>query len=267
MMGVQPYVVSTGERTLLMPLGGGAWVAMVAAPFIGSFLGVLALRLPEGAPVLFDRSACPACAHVLGPRDLVPVASWLSSRGTCRHCHAPVGLFYPIIELAALAVAVWASFALSGWQLWAGCGLGWTLLALAAMDQRCFILSDKLTLPLIPAGLAVTWFDSPADVADHVLGAAAGFGSFWLVAALYRRLRGRDGLGLGDAKLLAAGGAWASWEGLPSIVLIGAVAALAVAAGSALLGRRMTAQARLPFGPFLCFAIWWVWLYGPLTGG
>ena len=110
------------------------WLAPVAAaPFVGSFLGVIAERLPAGRPVLIARSACPACDHRLGARDLVPVLSWLFNRGRCRHCGAALGLFYPGIELAALVLALWAAAVVSGWLLWASCALGWVLLALAVI--------------------------------------------------------------------------------------------------------------------------------------
>lgn len=132
------------------------------------------------------------------------------------------------------------------------------------MDTRDGVLPDILTLPLIPLGLAIAYFEDPSSVLARVIGAVAGFASFALIAWFYRHLRGRDGLGFGDVKLLAAAGAWVSWNGLPSVVLVGAVFGLAAALVGALLGRRIALDQRLAFGPGLCLGIWVVWLYGPL---
>lgn len=240
---------------------------ILAAPFVGSFLGVLVLRLPAGDGVVLGRSACPHCGRALGARDLVPVLSWLAHGGRCRHCRAGLSRFYPAVELAALAVALWAAALLDGWLLWAACAFGWTLLALALIDWRHLILPDSLTLPLIPAGLAVAYALAPANLAPHAVGAVAGFAVFWLVGLGYRRLRGREGLGLGDAKLMAAAGAWLSWTGLPSVVVAaGALALAAVLAGS-FAGRAPSWTDKVPFGTYLAAAAWLVWLYGPLRLG
>ena len=250
---------------------------IVAAPFVGSFLSVLILRLPACASVLVGRSRCPACGHALGPRDLVPLVSWLAQRGRCRHCGGALSRLYPAIELGALAVALWAATMVSGWLLWASCLLGWTLLALAVIDIRALLLPDALTLPLIPAGLAVAYAIDPAEMLDHAAGAAAGYGGFVLIELAYARLRGRAGLGRGDAKLLGAAGAWVSWSGLPFVVLLAALAALAANAVARVAGRpgaaatpvAVTPVAVTPvafspvaFGPWLALGTWLVWLYG-----
>ena len=257
-------------------------IAVVSfAPFIGSFLGTLILRLPTERPVVFDRSRCEACETTLTWRDLVPLFSWLISRGRCRHCGARVGAFYPLIELAALAVALWAVFALPGNLAWAGAGLGWALLALAVIDARHFLLPDVLTLPLIPAGLAATWLLNPAQLPAHLLGAALGFAVFAAIAWAYRRLRGREGLGRGDAKLLAAAGAWVGWAGLPGVVVLAAVGALLTLLCARFFAQRrrfvtgvpdpacpkLSATTAVPFGPFLALGFWITWLYGPLQFG
>lgn len=243
------------------------WLALLLAPIIGSFLGVLILRLPAGEPVAFDRSRCRACGQVLGIRDLVPLLSWSLARGRCRHCGARVGGFYPAIELAALGVAAWAALVTSGPALWASCILGWTLLALAWIDVRHLILPDALTLPLLGTGLAAAALLDPGGIADHAIGAAAGYAAFRLVAVTYRAVRGRDGLGAGDAKLLAAAGAWVSWQGLPGVVLIAAATGLVGVLAAAAIGVALEPARRVPFGPFLCLGLWLIWLYGPLTFG
>jgi hypothetical protein len=128
-----------------------ALAAAVVAPFVGSFLGVVVARLPEKRDVVGGRSRCPACGHVLGVRDLAPLLSWAVLRGRCRHCGARIGWIYPAVELGALGVAVWAASVVEGWLLWVSCGLGWTLLALAAIDLRHYLLPNALTLPLAAA--------------------------------------------------------------------------------------------------------------------
>ncbi len=242
-----------------LPLG-----PVAAAPFVGSFLGTLAQRLPAGDPVVLARSRCGHCGHRLAALDLVPLASWLAAGRRCRYCGRPISVFYPAVELAACGVALWASIALSGDRLWLGCALGWALLALALIDFRDYLLPDALTLPLVALGLVAAALDEPAALAAHALAAVAGFALFRLIAVAYRRLRGRDGLGEGDAKLLAAAGAWVSWQGLPDVVLIGAASSLALALvlGASRVGG-LRAEDRLPFGPGLCLGLWLVWLYAP----
>jgi leader peptidase (prepilin peptidase)/N-methyltransferase len=237
---------------------------IIVGPVIGSFMLAGSLRYPELNGFAFGRSACPACGQPIAARDLVPILSWVVLRGRCRDCTAPIAWHYPAAELAGAAVAVWAATTFSGWLLWASCGLGWTLLALMLIDLRCYRLPDALTLPLVLAGLAVTAWEWPAALADHAAGTVLGYGAVAGIAWVYRRLRGRDGIGLGDAKLLAAAGAWLSWQSLPWVVLIAAMLALTVAVvGAAVRRMPLAAATRVPFGPYLGMAIWLIWLYGP----
>lgn len=241
---------------------------VLAAPFVGSLLGVLIRRLPAGRPVLWARSACERCSHPLGPADLVPLVSYLALRGRCRHCGAPIPAFHLGIELAAIAVAL--SAVVSGDDgacLWAGCVLGWTLLTLAWIDAEHLSLPDALTLPLVLAGLLATWLLAPAAIPDHALGAAVGWLALWAVAAGYRLARGREGLGQGDAKLLAASGAWLGWQALPWVMLLAALGGLAWAIGQRVRGYRLSAASVLPFGPWLAAATWLLWLLGPASRG
>jgi leader peptidase (prepilin peptidase)/N-methyltransferase len=230
---------------------------------VGSFVATLALRLPAGES-LEGRSHCPQCRHVLAPRDLVPLASWAVLRGRCRYCGGAIDVYYPAVELAALAVALWAWTATSGWLVAATAILGWTLLALTLIDYKHFILPDVLTLPLVPAGLAVNWFGAVRPLLDSALGAVIGYLAFAAIAWAYRRWRGRDGMGAGDAKLLAGLGAWVGATGLPSVVLLASLLALAVTLVTHGLRGRLSLAERVPFGPFLAAAGWVVWLYGPL---
>lgn len=231
----------------------------------GSFLSVLIVRLPEREPIAWARSKCLTCSHTLGVRDLIPIASWLVCRGTCRFCGERISLFYPAIEISAVILALWASFLTQGATLAFSCIFGWLLLALAAMDIRTYRLNDVLTLSLMLLGLLMAAILDRENLMDHLVGAAVGFALLFAVNWLYGKLRGHDGLGLGDAKLLGAGGTWVAWQGLPSVLLIGTFTALLVAACSALLGRKLRATSMLPFGPFLAIGIWIVWLYGPFT--
>ncbi len=232
-------------------------IPILAAPFIGSFLGVLIRRLPEGRPVALARSACPACGVALAAQDLVPLLSYAALRGRCRRCGAAIGRFHPAIELAAMAVAGWAAWADPD-RVWADCLLGWGLLALAWIDWEHFRLPDALNLPLIPAGLLAAWIEDPDALLDRALAAVLGYALFRGVAWSYRRLRGREGLGQGDAKLLAVAGAWLGIAGLPDVLLIAALSGIGLAFTR---GRQALAGAPIPFGPALALGIWLVRLY------
>ncbi len=237
---------------------------VIAAPFVGSFLGVVVTRARVPPSILVGRSACDRCGQRLGPADLVPLASWLATRGRCRHCGQSIGAFYPAIELAALGIALWSAWLAVDWLLWPSCLLGWLLLALAAIDLRCFLLPDFLTLPLLAGGLLLCAVAEPASLVPHALAAALGFAFVVALRQAYWRLRRREGIGLGDAKLLAAAGAWVSWEGLASVLLVASVAALASTLLRYKRGSSISLVDRVPFGAFLCLGTWLVWLYGPL---
>jgi leader peptidase (prepilin peptidase) / N-methyltransferase len=236
------------------------WAAVAVAPFVGSFLGVLIRRVPDGRPIAWSRSHCEHCAAALAPRDLVPLASWVANRGRCRFCRGRLGWFYPGVELAALAIALVAVVLDSGWEAWLDCILGWWLLVLGWIDLRRWLLPDVLTLPLILAGLAAALVFDPGTLTQRALGAAAGYTALCVVAWLYRKARGREGLGEGDVKLFAAAGAWVGVGALPQVILIAAAAGLVAAAGLRLAGVRLGAASALPFGPFLAMATWLLWL-------
>jgi leader peptidase (prepilin peptidase)/N-methyltransferase len=237
---------------------------LVSAPFVGSFLGLLVMRVPVHQPVILARSRCQSCKRGLGWRDLIPVMSWAFTGGRCRYCRTRLSAFYPTIELAAFLIALWAVAVLPVSIAWIGAGFGWTLLALAAIDQRRFILPDMLTLPLMFAGLTVAQLLTPERILDHLLGGAVGFGGFWAIGWLYRTLRDRDGLGAGDVKLMGALGTWVAWQGVPTLIFYAAVAGLASATVMTVIGHRMSGASRIAFGPYLCLGGWLVWLYGPV---
>ena len=182
---------------------------LLIAPFVGSFLGVLIRRLPHGQPVLWDRSRCESCGAALGIPDLAPLASYAALRGRCRSCGGAIDPAHWHVEALALLVAGSAVLAdPAGPLLWVDCALGWTLLTLAWIDAEHMLLPDVLTLPLLVAGLGATLWLEPEAAWEHAAAATLGFTGLWAVGALYRAARGRDGVGGGDPKLLAALGAW-----------------------------------------------------------
>ncbi len=236
---------------------------LLVAPFIGSFLGVVIRRLPAGRGIARGRSMCECGERALAPAELVPLASFCLLRGRCRRCGRSLPYFYPAVELSALLVPASAALAApsagAAW-FWLGALLGWTLLALAWIDYETWRLPDALTLPLVAAGLAAAWWDDPAMLGPRAAGAAAGYLGLRLLGAAYRRLRGREGLGQGDAKLLAACGAWAGIAALPAILLAAALLGLLTAAVRRLAGERLGAGSAIQFGPCLAAALWLAWL-------
>ncbi len=244
---------------------GPMWLLPVLlAPFMGSFLGVLIARLPGGEGIALSgtsaaRSQCASCRRVLSPLDLVPVVSFLVLRGRCRTCGAPIGWFHLVIELAVMGVSVWVlAVETEPERIWLDCGLGWVLLTLAWIDWRHFILPDVLTLPLVLAGLvANSWLDGEWPI-DGAIGAVLGYAGFRGIELGYRALRGRDGLGQGDAKLMAAAGAWVGWVNLPFVMVGAAVVGIALAV---VRGEGLSGKVVIPFGPCIALAVWVVWLY------
>lgn len=238
-------------------------LALVLAPFVGSFLGVLVRRLPAGRSWAWSRSACEHCGRVLPAAELVPLLSYAVLRGRCAGCAAPIGWFHPAIELAALAVAalVIAAAGTEPSSLWPGCVLGWGCLTLALIDWRHFRLPDAITLPLLLLGLLATGWRQPPSLGDHALACLLGWLAFRGIALLYRRLRGIEGLGQGDAKLLAAAGAWLGTAALPIVVCVGAALTLVGVLGQAAWLRRAPGRhRRVAFGPGLAAALFGCWL-------
>lgn len=171
----------------------------------------------------------------------------------------------PLLALSGAAVGIWAlgsqpSIIAAGLTAL----LGWQLLLIALVDGEHFWLPDQLTFPLAGTGFVAAALLDRLVLADSIAGAAAGFGVLWLLARAYRRLRGREGLGGGDPFLLAAGGAWTGWAGLPSVLLWAAVAGLSVAGAVLVTRGRVSGSDRMPFGVFLAIGIWMTWLIGPL---
>ncbi|MBB3004489.1 MAG: A24 family peptidase [Paraburkholderia tropica] len=266
----------------LLPPGVLTGFAIVIGLVVGSFLNVVIHRLPimlerawradaadalghaetsgelfadDGLPARYNlwlpRSACPHCGHVLRVWENIPLVSWLALRGRCSHCHARVSARYPAIEIASAACAAGAllAFGPSGKAL-AAFVLCASLIAMSAIDLEHQLLPDALTLPLVWAGLLVNLAETFTDLHAAVIGAVAGYLALWCVYWLFRLLRGVEGMGHGDFKLLAALGAWLGWSALPQIVVIAAVAGAIVGLVATASGR-MRFEEPLPFGPYL----------------
>jgi leader peptidase (prepilin peptidase)/N-methyltransferase len=230
---------------------------------IGSFLGAIVTRWPRGESIVRGRSKCDSCGRALGPLELVPLVGALVARGRCRTCGAPIDPVHSFMEAGAALIgglALWLLPLPAAALFMIG---GWMLLALAVLDARHFWLPDALTLPLAALGLTVGDWVLPAPFLDRAIGAALGYGGLFLLALGYRRLRGREGLGLGDAKLLGAIGAWMGWQALPIVLLVASVAGLLWALFLHLRGGTMDAATRLPLGTFLCLAVVPAWTFLP----
>ena len=167
---VQAYLAELLDRA-----AAAEWGLLLVAPFVGSFLGLVIRRLPKGLPIAWSRSRCPWCEEPLRPRDLMPIFSWLTARRRCRFCGHRLGWFYPGVELAAVAVALAAIAVDGGAGAWLDCVLGWWLLTLGWIDARCWLLPDRLVMPLILAGLAAAVAFDPEQLTGRALGAALGY--------------------------------------------------------------------------------------------
>lgn len=217
---------------------------------------------PETFNLVVPRSRCPRCGATIAARDNIPVLSWLWLRGRCRHCGAAISWRYPLVELAsgALAVLVVMQFGAGGQGL-AALVLAWALLALTAIDLDHQLLPDVITLPLLWLGLLINVSGTFVPLADAVIGAVCGYLVLWAVYWLFRLATGREGMGYGDFKLLAALGAWFGWEALPLVLLIASLSG-ALYGTAAILCRRRERRAPFAFGPFLALSGWLVLLWG-----
>ena len=252
---------------------------------LGSFLNVVILRLPRrlewqwtrdsremlGEPELYDppppgivveRSHCPQCRRVLRPWENIPLLSYALQRGRCRGCGTRISPQYPVVEAftALLVLACVWRFGF-GWQGFGAILLTAFLIALAGIDLRTRLLPDQLTLPLLWLGLIASLETLYIAPKAALLGAIAGYVSLWSVWWLFRQLTGKDGMGHGDFKLLAALGAWVGLKGvLPTVLLSSLVGALIGSVWLAMKGRDRATP--IPFGPYLAIAGWLVFFWG-----
>lgn len=240
---------------------------------VGSFLNVVILRLPrimeqswrreccelmnQSAPdepkisLSSPGSQCPGCGSPIRPWHNIPVLSWLWLRGRCSYCQIAISIRYPLTELATalLSAAVAWHFGF-GAQAASALLLIWMLVALTGIDIDTQLLPDTITLPLLWIGLGVNLFDIWTPLSSAVLGAMLGYGSLWSVYWLFKLVTGKEGMGYGDFKLLAALGAWFGWQAIPMMILlssfVGAALGLAI-----LVAKQQGRDTPMPFGPYL----------------
>ena len=274
------------EYFALYPVSLPIFVALLGL-VVGSFLNVVILRLPvvlerewlrdceaflepekqtsahdDDFSLAFPASHCPKCKAAIKPWHNVPVVSFLILRGRCANCDEPIGRRYPLIELFSGVLCALVALDV-GWgvSLLAYLILTWALIALAFIDIDTQLLPDNLTLPLLWLGLLFNLFFSEIPLTDAVLGAAAGYLLLWSVYWLFKLVTGKEGMGYGDFKLLAALGAWLGWQSLPLIILLSSFVGAVL--GAVILWSRGQGKSQpLPFGPYLAAAGWITLLWG-----
>lgn len=285
---------------LMLTASPGAWIGfvLVIGLLIGSFLNVVIHRLPimmerdwkaqaeeilganayeppraentkpEPYNLVVPRSACPKCGARITAWQNIPVVSYLFLRGACANCGAKISIRYPLIELltGVLSAAVAWKFGVT-WYCGAALVLTWALVALSAIDFDHQLLPDDITLPLLWLGLLLSLAPTiptvglPVSSSDAIIGAAAGYVSLWSVYKLFKWLTGKEGMGYGDFKLLAALGAWLGWQMLLVIILISAFVG-AIVGISLVAFRGRDRDIPIPFGPYLAAAGWIALLWG-----
>lgn len=266
----------------LIYIGGSVIIGLM----VGSFLNVVIYRLPimmerewkqecrlilelepeQSATEPFNlaqpRSCCPHCQAPIKAWQNIPVISYLLLRGRCASCRQPISARYPIIEaITGLISGVVAWY--FGWSaaMLAALGLSWALLALTMIDVDHKLLPDQITLPLLWAGLVLNSFSIFVPLQDAVWGAIGGYLSLWTVYWLFKIFTGKEGMGFGDFKLLAALGAWMGWQKLAPIIILSSLVGAVV--GSILLfATRQGRDTAIPFGPYLAAAGWIALLWG-----
>jgi leader peptidase (prepilin peptidase)/N-methyltransferase len=264
-----------------LPLSAWIAIAGVLGLIVGSFLNVVILRLPARLEALWQQEAqnvlgleteaqslppgvvrepshCPHCKHPLAAHDNIPLFGWLLLRGRCRYCQAPISIQYPLVELLSAvlsAIIVW-KFGPT-WAALAGLFLTWALLALSGIDFRTQLLPDQITLPLLWAGLLLSLIHLFVEPQPAILGGAIGYLSLWSVYWLFKLLTGKEGMGFGDFKLLAALGAWMGPGSLLPVVLLSSLVG-ALIGGALIALRKHGREVPMPFGPFIAMA-GWIW--------
>ncbi len=212
--------------------------------------------------LMVPRSACPHCGHAITALENIPLLSWLWLKGRCGECQAPISARYPLVELltALLSLAV-AMVITPGWGTLAALLLTWVLVALTFIDLDKMLLPDQLTLPLLWGGLLFNLAGGFVPLTDAVIGAMAGYLVLWSLYWAFKLLTGKEGMGYGDFKLLAALGAWLGWQALPIILLLSSLVGAVI--GISLIALQKHHQGKpIPFGPYLAIAGWIALLWG-----
>jgi len=261
---------------LLETLGGLAALAGLLGLCVGSFLNVAIHRLPKmmeqewhaqcadlrgetvpaGAPLSLarPRSRCPSCGHQITALENIPVISYLLLKGRCSACGIPISLRYPLIEIATGLLSAYITWHFGATMQAVGALLlVWSLIALAAIDLDTQLLPDAITLPLLWLGLAFNLFATYSDLSTAVIGAMAGYLALWSVFWLFKLATGKEGMGYGDFKLLAALGAWLGWQMLPAIILLSSIVGATVGI-TLIVAARHGRNVPIPFGPYLAAA-------------
>ena len=278
-------------ETLLFAAPATLAATLAAALFgllIGSFLNVVVYRLPvmaqreldnyiaheagkelphqERFNLMVPRSACPHCGHRITALENIPIVSWLFLRGKCSACKAPISPRYPVVEgVTGLLSAVLIWHFGSGWLGLASLLFAYFLIAMTLIDYDTKTLPDDLTYPLLWLGLLINLDGTIVPLRDAVIGAMAGYLSLWAVYWLFKLATGKEGMGYGDFKLLAALGAWMGWAMLPTIIILSSVVGAIVGISLIVFARR-DRNNPIPFGPYLAAAGMIALLYGtPLT--
>lgn len=227
-------------------------IALMFGLVLGSFLNVCIYRLPLHQSIVSPPSSCPQCGKRIRFYDNIPVISYVFLLGKCRYCRSPIPLHYPIVELVSglLSLALFLRYGLSP-QFFAFLAFSLALVVISFVDLHHQIIPDVISLPGILSGLGlslvrwngISWLDS-------LIGILGGGGFLFLLAVVFERLTGKEGMGGGDVKLLAMIGAWMGWRTLPFVVLISSLAGIIIGGGSLLFSGRGY-RTRIPFGPFL----------------
>lgn len=215
--------------------------------------------------LIVPRSACPHCGAQISALQNLPIISWLLLKGKCAACQAPISVRYPLVELATAllsAIVAWR-FGFTA-QMASALLATWLLIALCMIDLDHQLLPDDITLPMMWMGLFLSLFDGrvlPITPQQAIIGALSGYLILWLVFHAFKALTGKEGMGYGDFKLLAALGAWLGWQMLPLIILLSACVGALVGIGLIVI-RGRDRNIPMPFGPYLAAAGWIAMLWG-----
>jgi leader peptidase (prepilin peptidase)/N-methyltransferase len=237
--------------------------ALLFGLVLGSFINVCIYRIPLSKSIVNPPSACPQCGARIKPYDNIPLVSYLLLSGKCRHCRHPIPLQYPVVEALAglLSLALFIRYGLS-YQYFLFLGFILALVTISFIDLRHKIIPDVISLPGIAVGFLGSLFLGHVSWLDSLIGILGGGGILFLVAVVYERLTGKEGMGGGDVKLLAMIGAWVGWQALPFILLISSFTGAVIGGGSLLLASKGL-RTRIPFGPFLALGALTYFFYGP----
>ncbi len=219
-------------------------------------------QTPQPFNLMVPRSACPSCNSMITAWQNIPVISWLILRGKCGNCKHPISIEYPLVEFltAILSLAVAYKFGASI-QLIFALLFTWSLVSLALIDFHTTLLPDSITLPLLWLGLLISLVPVFISAPDAIVGAAAGYMILWIVFQTFKLITGKEGMGFGDFKLLAALGAWLGWAKLPLIILLSSLTGAIIGIMMMVLFKHQRSQA-IPFGPYLAIAGWIALMWG-----